>query len=352
MKGNRYISNEMSSNQRRIFIDTAQLYEGYMAAFRENRNYRGGMHWKKAKGRQYLFRSTDRLGYGKSLGPRSIETEKIYREFKRAKQDAKQRLTAFKDRLKEQARFCKAATIQRVPRIVTRILRVLDQYRMLGKNIIIIGTNAVYAYEAAAGVFVDSPIMATGDMDMLWDIRSRLRLAVNDNNGSTTTGMIDILRKADRSFERIRKQKFRAVNKHGYMVDLVKSEPKPIIKTERTRIGDASDLSAAEIKNLQWLASAPKFSQVVIGDDGFPAAMICPDPRAFALHKIWLSAQPDREPMKKKRDRDQAVVVAYLVNRYLPQYNFSASELRMFPKRVLEAASAEISDQNNPLDFD
>ena len=35
------------------------------------------MHWKKSKSREYLFRSRDRFGYGKSLGPRSPETEKI-----------------------------------------------------------------------------------------------------------------------------------------------------------------------------------------------------------------------------------------------------------------------------------
>jgi hypothetical protein len=135
----------------------------------------------------------------------------------------------------------------------------------------------------------------------------------------------------------IRKQKFRAVNKNGYMVDLVKPEPKPTLKKER---------------NLHWLASAPKFSHIVIGDDGFPAAMICPDPRAFALHKIWLSKQPEREPLKKNRDRDQGVAVAYLIHRYLPQYKFAASELKMFPKRVMDAAVEQIANIETPPDLD
>jgi hypothetical protein len=145
MKENKFMPKEMSANQRRIFIDTAQLYEAYIVTFRESRSYRGGMHWKKSKGRQYLFRQRDRLGYGKSLGPRTPETEKIYADFKLAKQKVQERLASFKERLKEQTRFCKAATIQRVPRIVTGILRVLDQYRLLGKNITVIGTNAIYA---------------------------------------------------------------------------------------------------------------------------------------------------------------------------------------------------------------
>ena len=185
-----------------------------------------------------------------------------------------------------------------------------------------------------------------------WDIRSRLRLATGDDDeGSATTGIIDILRKADRSFERVKNQEFRAVNKDGYIVDLVNPEPKPIIKKERQRMGGGTDLKAVEIRNLQWLVSSPKFSQIVVGDDGYPAAMFCPDPRSFALHKIWLSKQPDRDPIKKKRDRHQGITVAYLVSRYLPQYKFTASELRMFPKRVLDAARAEISNFERPAGF-
>ncbi|MEA3231467.1 MAG: hypothetical protein U9Q05_06920 [Thermodesulfobacteriota bacterium] len=62
-------SYEMNDDQRRVYIDTAQLHEAYMDAFVKSRTYRGGMHWKKAKGKEYLFRSLDRYGYGKSLGP-------------------------------------------------------------------------------------------------------------------------------------------------------------------------------------------------------------------------------------------------------------------------------------------
>ena len=52
---------EMKDDQCRIFIDTAQLHEAYEDAFAKGKAYRGGMHWKKAKGKAYLFRSLDRL---------------------------------------------------------------------------------------------------------------------------------------------------------------------------------------------------------------------------------------------------------------------------------------------------
>ena len=347
MKEKQELPIEMSANQRRIFVDAVQLYEAYLDAFRESRSYRGGMHWKKSKGREYLFRTRDRYGYGKSLGPRSPELEKVLDDFRKGKKRNKERLQALKERLKEQARFCKAASIQRVPRVVTGILRVLDQHRLLGNNVIAVGTNAIYAYEAAAGVFIDSPILATRDMDILWDIRSRLNLAAEDE--PQESGLLAMLRKADRSFDLVEKQRFRAANKDGYLVDLIKPEPRDILSIEKRRMGAKGDLEAAEIRNLQWLLAAPKFNQIVIGDDGWPAAMVCPDPRAFALHKIWLSEQPDREPLKKKRDRHQAMAVAYMVDKYLPQHKFKSDELRMFPKEVFLAASREISKKETPV---
>ncbi len=139
------------------------------------------------------------------------------------------------------------------------------------------------------------------------------------------TEFLGIIRKADRSFESISPGGFRAVNRDGFMVDLIKSEPKLFLSKETRRMGGPDDLEAAEIRNLQWLISSPKFSQVVIGGDGYPASLVVPDPRAFALHKLWLSEQADREPVKKQRDHDQGLTVAQLIIQYLPQYQFNTS---------------------------
>jgi hypothetical protein len=300
------------------------------------------MHWKKAKGRQYLFKTRDRYGYGKSLGPRSAETEKILADFQKAKKEAKNRLASLKSRLKEQSRFCKAAMIQRVPKIVTRVLRVLDQRNLLGQNIFVIGTNAMYAYEAAAGVFLDPPLTATRDMDILWDVRPKLTLFAEDE--TDPIDLINVLRKADKSFEPVAPGSFRAVNRDGYMVDLIKPESRSLVRNEPVRMGGPDDLKAAEIRSLHWLISSPKFSQVIIGDDGYPVSMVVPDPRAFSIHKVWLSEQADREPVKKKRDDDQGLAIALLVIKYMPQYKFESSTLRMFPKDVVRKLKRKIEN--------
>jgi hypothetical protein len=337
---------EWSDDQRRIFVDAAQLHEAYMDAFSKSRACRGGMHWKKAKGRDYLFRSLDRRGYGKSLGPRSDRTESVYKEFHENKQRTLDRMSHLKLRLQEQARFCKAARIERVPRIVTAVLRVLEQHQLLGRHLRIVGTNALYAYEARAGIFFQRGLMATQDMDMLWDVRPKLRLFAVD--GVDSSGLIGILQKADRSFALIGTSSFRAVNRSGYMVDLIKPEHRSMLGTEKRRMGGMNDMAATEIRNLQWLVSAPKFDQVVIGEDGYPAAMTVPDPRAFAIHKIWLSAQVDREAVRKKRDYAQAVALCKLILRYLPEFEFKPEELRMFPRAVVAETLRTLEDMDLP----
>lgn len=339
---------EMSNEQRRIFVDVVQLHDAFLDAFRKNRSYRGGMHWKKAKGKQYLFRSLDRQGYGKSLGPRTIRTETIHTEFHSNKKELKDKLVGLQARLKEQARFCKAARIARVPKLVTAVLRLLEQDKLLGRNLQVIGTNALFAYEAAAGVFFDSGLISTQDMDVLWDVRSRLRFSTNDQDQKAVTGLMDILRKADRSFDLIGEKSFRAVNRSGYMVDLVKPEPKSVLTNEKRRMGNGRDLEAAEIRNLQWLVASPKFTHVVIGEDGFPATMVTPDPRAFALHKLWLSRQDEREPIKRKRDHAQALAICRLVLHYFPNLKFEPVELRMFPKAIVTEMKNKIKGSDLP----
>jgi hypothetical protein len=240
--------------------------------------------------------------------------------------------------------------IQRVPRIVTGVLRVLEQRNLLGQNILVIGTNALYAYEAAAGVFLDRPLTATRDMDILWDVRPKLTLYAEDENDSID--LLDVLRKADKSFEPVAPGSFRAVNQDGYMVDLIKPESKSLITNDPVRMGGPGDLKAAEIRSLHWLISSPKFSQVIIGDDGYPVTIVVPDPRAFSIHKVWLSEQTDREPVKKKRDDDQGLAIALLVIQYMPQYRFESSSLRMFPKDIVKKLKNKIAQFKPNIEID
>jgi hypothetical protein len=75
---------ELSSEQLRTVVDTQRLFEAWAEALERAQSFRAGMYWKTAGAKQYLFRSRDRRGYGKSLGPRSPETKRTLDRFKRA----------------------------------------------------------------------------------------------------------------------------------------------------------------------------------------------------------------------------------------------------------------------------
>jgi hypothetical protein len=332
-----------SPGQQRIYNGAVHLYAAYLEALRATRPFRGGMHWKKIKGRQYLYQYVDRYGHGRSLGPRAGTTEELLAEFNRARQAAAARLRDLRPQLTEQARFCRAALLHRVPRTVVRVLRQLEQHEVLKENVMVIGGNAIHAFEFAAGVFLES----SETLDLLAISGGSLTLATHRQ--APPAELLALLRKADRSFVASGGQGFRAVNRGGYLVQILSPGP----QTTGVRGGAAETMGGAG-GNLHYLLSSPKFSQVVIGKDGAPATMVVPDPRAFALHQLWLSEQAGREESQQARDLGLAMAVAQLVLGYLPQYHFFHADLRRFPDEVVRRAAdlAAESDLATGLDVE
>ncbi|MFH1728164.1 MAG: nucleotidyltransferase domain-containing protein [Pseudomonadota bacterium] len=333
----------------KIYLETEDLYNNYLFVKKRFKEYKGSMIWKKSGAKEYLFRLKGRRGYGKSLGAKSPETIKIYNSFHNNKKEINNTYKSLKEKLKTKARLCKAIGLGRVPNIVTSILRILEEEGFLESSFIIIGSNSLYAYEQMAGIHFKDSITATQDVDLLWDVRSLL--SIHLPNFTDKKNLLNIIQKADRSFRSIRSFGFRAVNKDGYMVDLIKPIPRPPWKKERKSLGLRNDLVAAHIRNIEWLIASPKVSKTVIGVDGYPARIVVPDPRSFALHKLWLSKQDDRDNLKKKRDYMQAILVANLVIKYLPQYQFKQAELKMFPKNIIEKILKELKNEGMPIDF-
>lgn len=332
-KGNLMNFSDLSGNQLRVAVDLRQTYEAYREAHHNAARYAGGMSWKVVGGHEYLIKVINRRGGTKSLGPRSPETEALHSEFVAGKSRAKEREAALSLSVKEFAGMAKGVSMNRVPSIVTAALRKLDDYKLLGKNLLVIGTHAMYGYEAIAGVQFDAGLMATTDVDFLWDARSTLKLAFLDD-AVAEAGVLAILQKVDRSFEPVRDGGFRAVNKTGFYVDLVKQAPNPPWKTSEPERIAKGDLTPSWLPNIKWMLASEKFQSIVIGQDGLPAPMVCPDPRAFAVYKQWLSEQPDREPGKKRRDCQQAAATIALVRERFPHLPLDSNAERMFPAQV------------------
>ncbi|MGB5087412.1 MAG: nucleotidyltransferase domain-containing protein [Methylocystis silviterrae] len=337
---------DFNNDQRREMVNTRQRFEAWRAAALRLVDYRGSMVWSPTKGIDYLLRSSyDRTSAQRrqhSLGARSPETERQKAEFDRGRDQARSRFEAARDALTRQAAINRVLGLGRMPLLGAKIVRALDDAGLLGHGVRIIGTNAIYAYEAAAGVFIDPSLTTTEDIDLLFDSRATLRVMAREglaNEDVAERGLIGLLKRIDRSFEQTA-EKFRAVNDEGYLVDLVKPLRAPPWASDRAEIStQENDLSAVEIEGLIWLENAQSFEAVAIDERGGPVRIVTIDPRVFAAHKWWLSHQPSRDPVKRRRDEAQARAVGRLAVGHLEHLAYRKNDLEMLPKAIFDAAA-------------
>ncbi len=307
----------LSADAIRQYINAKQAFTALHAAQVEAKQFRGGMFWREIKGHRYLIRTTTKSAQT-SLGAKNAQTEAIFDKFTQGKKIAEERRTGLIKALDMNRRLNKALFVGRVD---DKIIDILNGLREAGleDNFTVIGTNALYAYEATAGVRIDQGHLATNDLDLLWDNRRKLTIAIPE---SFAGGMIGFLQKIDKTFKLRPDQLYTAVNADGYEVDLLRRMGRGH-EAEPARISEIDgDFWAVKTRNADWLLSAPKFKAMVVGTNGGMAEMTTVDPRAFALFKFWMSQQKDRDPQKKRRDANQAMVVVQLVKEYLPQLSF------------------------------
>jgi hypothetical protein len=324
--------NPLSAEQVRQFTDAVQVFGTYREAEQDLRHrFAGSMSWKSRNDKGYLYRIIK--GREQSLGPETAETREIYQAFRAGRTAAIGRFKALQERLNEMAPVNQAMRLGRVPLDCARILRMLDAEGYMGGEVIVVGTNALYNYEALAGVQFGGGVVATGDVDLLLDSRQKLRLAADNLNRK---GLLGLLARVDKSYKPVRGRRYSAANDRGFLVDLIAPQGRnPLTKSGRLYLGSSvDDLEAAEIEGLIWLLNVPKCESVCIGEDGYPLRLSCPDPRAFAAHKLWIAQRQDREPLKKSRDRQQAELLLQLLKERLVNYPLDAEALSAFPREV------------------
>lgn len=312
-------------------INATQLWDSWIDAEDQRRHsFCGSMVWRQRSGRDYLYRKIGQIE--KSLGPRADATVASHTAFHQGRDENAARLADLAAELNTQAAILRGLGAGRVPVTAARILR---EIRMHGRDtpLRVVGTNALYAYEGAAGVQFRARATATGDIDLLQDDRRRLRLVTDDKE---PIGLAHLIRaRVDRSFAPRAHNDFRLTNSRGYMVELIRPQPRPIYRrTAADTPAAEGDLTAAPIPGLQWLVNAPALSATVIDENGFPAPMTAPDPRIWAAHKAWLAQREDRDPAKVDRDRLQAAAVIDLLRDRLPHLPLNDAFMAALPAEL------------------
>ncbi len=304
---------ELALDARRQLAEVQQRHLALRALEAEmGRRFAGSMAWRRRAGRDYLYRR--QRGIERSLGPRGADTEAAHAAFIAGKAAAEARIATLRRGLEAMAPVNRAMGLGRVPLVAARLLRRLDAAGILGRQLCVVGTHALFAYEAEAGLHFAAGLLATEDVDLALDARRNLVLA----GRALPEGLLAMLRSLDPSFERL-PEGFRAVNAAGLMVDLIVAEPRdPMRAVERRlrRIGaGAGDIEAVEVPGLELIVDAPRVEAVAVDERGLPVWLAAADPRWWAAHKLWLSGRPDRQGLKRARDHAQAEAVAALIAR-------------------------------------
>ena len=308
---------DIGDDARRQYIDSQSAFSAWEDAFKDMLNVRGSMRWKNQNGKDYLIRVST-IGNNKSLGPRSEETEKIHDNFVARKVAAQQRFNDLTETLERQQRMNRALYVGRAPRILVDILNRLYK-EGLSEFFTVVGTHALYAYEARAGVlFGETEAMATQDIDFLLDMRKRISFVTKMRHAASS--LLKLIQKVDPSFRLREDQKYTAVNSRGFEVDIIRREPKdgdphPMRLTD----DEGDEFYVVPARNAGILLDGPSFSAIIVSPSGHLARMNTISPLTFIHFKRWMAEQADRDTMKRSRDLLQANLVEELVSEYLPQ---------------------------------
>jgi len=152
----------------RAAIDLRDAYDATVALWRELDAVNGRMVWKTVKGKDYLYRVYGHAGSGPSLGPRSAETQATYEQFRARKVRTKEQLADTQPDLRRAAAMYVAAGLPVVDSWAAKLLQHLDRAGLLGKQVMVVGTNALPAYQLEAQAHTGQRLHATRDTDIAW----------------------------------------------------------------------------------------------------------------------------------------------------------------------------------------
>lgn len=294
-----------SDEQARCLINLDQHYRVWIEAEQSLVALPYDLRRKLVAGRSYLYEIYDRGGNGRSLGPWSTVNEARFSTYHERKAELKARRDASRAVLNETARLCRALRVPMLADAAGAILREADRRRLLGSHLLVVGTNAMVAYAVEAGGFIREAPDETQDFDMAW---SALKA---ERDGEVLWNM---LKAVDKTFTVNTERTFQARNAKAYEVEIL------VAPSRATTMSPLDRPRPVTLPEQEWLLNGYPVDRVVVCRDSTPARIIAPDPRWFALQKLWMSRQAKRDSLKRLKDRKQGTALLDTVYAAMPQY--------------------------------
>jgi hypothetical protein len=307
-----------SAEQSRLLVNLRQRYETWMDAERERAGMPYDLRRKTVSGKDYLYRIVDRSGNGQSLGPMNPDREAEFDAYHAHKKALKDRLGGLRDALAESAAMYRALRLPLLSSEAGPILRECDRRQLLGSHLLVVGTNAIAAYLVEANGFISLPD-ETEDFELAWVAQAADEQACQ---------VWDMLKAVDPTFTINSERDFQARNAKAYEVELL------VAPSRVSTLGARDQPKPVPLPEQEWLLLGRPVDQVVGCRDGSPARIVAPDPRWFALHKLWMAAQPKRNPQKRPKDKAQGLALMDAVASSMPHYPFDDAFVASLPDEL------------------
>jgi len=308
-----------SDEQARALINLRPRYEAVIDAERELANLPYNLVRKRVGDHEYLYEAIDRANNGKSLGRMSAELEQRLSDYQATKRDLKERAATAQGLVEEIGRIARPLRLPRLADTAGEVLRELDRRRLLDGALLVVGTNCIPAYSLEAGGAISEAPDETEDFDLAWTADKPSEDAV----------LWTALKAVDPTFTVNTERMFQARNSKAYEVELLVAPSRVHTMARREKP------HPIPLPEQEWLLLGRPVDQIVPCRAGTAARLVVPDPRWFALHKLWLSSQAKRTALKIHKDRRQGLAVLDAVAQAMPHYPLDAAFVDSIPPELV-----------------
>lgn len=303
------LTHDFSETQRRELSNLRSLYEAWRDAKLGGVAVDYRLNWQRRGEREYLYKRRGKEGNGESLGPRSPDLEKVYDDFQLKKAQGRERQDETQAALEERLRMLGSLGLALFPAAGARILRAADLAGVLGTRYLVVGTNAMIAYELACGHRFAFGLESTEDFDLAYT--AGRTSFTTQHAAADGPALFELMKKIDSTYTRSSERTFQARNAKGYEVELLAA---PSVG----EMPSSEVLQPLPLPEQEWLLLGEPLFAVACATDRSPAPIVAPDPRWMALHKIWLAEKPQRDRLKVDKDHAQGVALLSAVREWMP----------------------------------
>ena len=245
----------------RVIANLETAYEQWLDARQQLSKLPVSMYWKTVGGVEYLGVKLNSQSNGTTGGARSPETELELEQFQQTKEALKAQVARADGLIAERAALYRTLRLPVLGDRQAELLRALDIYGVLRNDVILVGTNAFCAYELLCGAKFPTGNEETEDFDLAWCRGTKVSLATTQT------------------------------------------------ERRRTLLQVLQTVTSYSLVEQEWLLKGRPVSFVVATVRRRACPVFVPDPRWMAVHKLWLSAKPERRDSKKAKDKRQGDVL-------------------------------------------